>query len=656
MMIGCFPNPYPDELLYSICARFHQRVQYPNKKGTIRELFGDEAAIAVVDLPSNVGSLVSALPPGSPHTVERLINRHTLFPFFAPFLHPEQAQQLLADMEGARGPAIKMRSGVMASTVQPPEWLRFCPLCVRQDKQEFGEPYWHRLHQLPGVEVCPEHNVRLLDSQVRIQNPQTRHEFVAAEQGIQLPKSRSFSLLNPHHEILLKIAQDAAWLLKQTTSPPGLEVLSKRYRELLAERGLATYSGRVRVSDLLREFCQFYPNDFLQSLQCEIDTESQHSWLFRLVRSPKGSQHPLHHLLLIQFLNHVAASFFQVPHQFKPFGKGPWLCLNQAAPHFHQPVIQTCEITYTQDHGKPVGTFYCSCGFMYCRTGPDETQEDPFRITKVRAFGSIWEEKLKNLWADSTVSLRAMARQLGVDPTTVKLHAAALELPFPRQSKRQTNKSHRVLVSSLKTQKTVSKVSLEDYRAEWLAARRDNPASGRTILKNQFQRVYAWLRRNDREWLEANMPAKKQAASPFLRVNWEHRDIELAEAVKSVATNLYKQAGKPCQVTVAAIARELGQLALIQKHADKLPWTSKALSELAETREAFALRRIQWVLECYVQEGVCPLRWRFTRRAGLRPEIELLPSVENAISRALVSLEHISSQYDRDCPPQRMAL
>jgi hypothetical protein len=53
-MIGCFPDPYPDELLYSVCARFHKRVQYPNKKGTMRELFGDEAAIAVVDLPSNL--------------------------------------------------------------------------------------------------------------------------------------------------------------------------------------------------------------------------------------------------------------------------------------------------------------------------------------------------------------------------------------------------------------------------------------------------------------------------------------------------------------------------------------------------------------------------------------------------------------------------
>jgi hypothetical protein len=290
-MIGCFPDPYPDELLYSVCARFHDRLQYPNKKNTMRELFGDEAAIATVGLPSNLGTLVSLLPPGNSYTVDRLINSHTLFPFYAPFLDPKQAQQLWADMSGARGSAIYMRSGVMASTVHPPEWLRFCPLCAQQDKEQVGEYYWHRLHQLPGIEICPEHKVWILNSQIRIQNPQTRHAFVSAERGIQFPKSRSYKFLNLHQEVLLKIAQDAAWLLIQQTLAPGPDVLAKVYRELLAERDFATYSGRVRVSKLLGSFCEYYSSALLEQLQCQIDTESQHNWLFRLVRSPKGSQH-----------------------------------------------------------------------------------------------------------------------------------------------------------------------------------------------------------------------------------------------------------------------------------------------------------------------------------------------------------------------------
>jgi hypothetical protein len=225
-------------------------------------------------------------------------------------------------MEGSRGPAIYMRSGLMGSVVQPPEWLRFCPECVQEDKQQFSESYWHRLHQIPGVEICPQHQVRLVDSQVRVQNPTTRHEFIKAEQGIKLLKSQSYTLKDSHHNILL-IAQNATWLLEEHISPPGLTILLKRYRELLAERDLATYSGRVRVSKLLEEFKRFYPDELLQRLQYEIDTESEHSWLLRLVRSPKGSQHPLRHLLLIQFLDRNAESFFKLPKQFKLFGTAP---------------------------------------------------------------------------------------------------------------------------------------------------------------------------------------------------------------------------------------------------------------------------------------------------------------------------------------------
>jgi len=646
-MIGCFPNPYPDELLYSVCARFHDRVQYPNKKNTMRELFGDEAAIATVGLPSNLATLVSALPPGSPYTVKRLIENHTLFPFFAPFLASQQAQQLWADMEGERGPAIHMRSGVMASTVQPPEWLRFCPLCAEQDKQRFGEFYWHRLHQLPGVEVCPEHQVRILNSQIRILNPQTRHEFVSAERGIQLPRSHSYRLLNLHQAVLLRIAQDAAWLLKQQSLVPGLDVLSKRYRDLLAERDLATYSGRVRVSELLGKFCECYPSDLLDQIQCQIDFDSQHNWLFRLVRSPKGSQHPLRHLLLMQFLGYTTESFFKLPKQFKPFGEGPWFCLNKTADHFRKPVITECEVAYSKEHGKPIGTFHCSCGFIYTRTGPDESEEDSLRITKIRAFGSVWEDTLKRHWDDSSVSLRGIARQLGVDAATVKLHATALELDFPRQGKRQANRMGRTLVGSSEVELGVSEALLERYRQEWLMARQEYPEAGRTALKKQFQRVYVWLRRNDREWLEAHLPPLMIKPTPPVRIDWENRDIELADAARQAALYLHNRSDKPTQITVAAISRELGQLALIQRHLDKLPVTAQVLASLVETREAFALRRIRRVVECYRKEGLFPQRWQLVRRAGLRPEIEELPVVQNVVDEAVESLKIVLPQYDR---------
>lgn len=45
--------------------------------------------------------------------------------------------------------------------------FRFCPECIKADKNRHGFPYVHRTHQLTGVTVCPEHGCRLLESKER---------------------------------------------------------------------------------------------------------------------------------------------------------------------------------------------------------------------------------------------------------------------------------------------------------------------------------------------------------------------------------------------------------------------------------------------------------------------------------------------------------
>jgi hypothetical protein len=655
-MLTCFPDPYPDELLYSICARFHDRFQFPNKKGSMRELFGSETTLAVVDLPGNLGSLVAALPSNRPYTVDYLIDKHTALPFYAPFLNPKQYRRIRQDMIAAHGPRVHTRSGVMASTIHPPKWLRFCPDCVQEDEQQWGEGYWHRLHQLPGILMCHKHQAYLVNSQVRILNPKTRHEFISARQAVQLNLLPKLDLTEQHQRYLCRLAEDAAWLLQNIKSVPGLDVLLSRYRHLLAKRDLATYNGRVRASKLLLDFTDHYGAEFLRLLECDIDDTSQHNWLFRLVRSPKGSQHPIRHLLLIQFLGHSVESFFKLPRQYRPFGKGPWLCLNKAADHYRQPVIQTIEVTYSPEHGKPMGTFQCDCGFTYSRTGPDLSEEDQLRITKIQSFGSVWDEALKRLWQDPMISLRGIARHLGVDPATVKLHAQALDLNFPRLGKRQTNPMKRTLGSKVKMGKEYDATDRARYREEWLMVQQENPDLGRTALKQKSVNVYTWLRRNDFEWLEQHLPSRRGGAAPKPRVDWDKRDTQLADAVQIAASRLRHKSGKPTQLTVTAIARDLGKVALIQQHLDKLPKTAQSLAQLVENREQFALRRIQWAVENYSLEGVYPPKWKLLRRAGIRPEIEQLPSVGREIEKAMVLLENQVFGGNRDDSIQRLAL
>jgi hypothetical protein len=93
----------------------------------------------------------------------------------------------------------------------------------------------------------------------------------------------------------------------------------------LIARGLATYTGSIHVKALLDEFTKHYSADLLKLLQGGFigSVHSKTNWLLRLVRPHKHIQHPLYHLLLIQFLGSSVEEFFRLPDEHSFFGKGP---------------------------------------------------------------------------------------------------------------------------------------------------------------------------------------------------------------------------------------------------------------------------------------------------------------------------------------------
>jgi len=647
-MIGVFPDPYPEEIFYSVCARLCERYGYSKHRIAMRDLFGREWVIASITLPSHLDDLIARLPPGSAYTSDYLIAEHTLLPFYSPFLPPERLSRLRQDMRGCNGPAIHMRSGIMASSVPLPEWLRFCPRCVVEDRVRYGECYWHRVHQISGVEICPFHEVYLQDSDVRARTKKTRQGFVSAEHAMRKTEEQSDSR-SPYHQTLLDIARDAHWLLCQHNLSQDFTLLHHRYRKLLTEIDLATYRGRVDISMFLQKFRNCYPPQLLQILHCELEEHVQESWLLRLVRAPHGAQHPLHHLLLMHFLGQTAESFFGSPGGDQPFGIGPWPCLNPVCSHYHLPSIEECQVVYSPHvRGKPIGTFACACGFVYSRTGPDTKQDDQFKRSKIKAFGSLWETRLQILWEDETVSLRAMACQLGVDPLTAKHQALQIGLPFPRPVNICSPPKVRQKISPPSLQSSEG-ASLEAYRATWLATTQANPGEGIKILRSKAPGVYTWLYRNDKEWLQAHLPSRNKPKARPSRVDWEERDLQLAEEVKVAALLLKNLPGPPIRITISAIGREVGQLALIQKHLDKLPLTANNLLEHLEAREDFAVRRVHWAAENYRRKDIYPRRWQLLKHAGVERVAEI-PQVKEAIDAAWRALNS-SMNHNNDFSP-----
>lgn len=615
-MIGFFPEPYPNELLYSLCARYSERVSYPNKKTTVEELFGSIGVSAIVDFPSNINRFISVLPPEHRFSSDEIINDNTLFPFFEPFLPTARTKLIRKEMKTTAGNYLMARVGVKVKQIQPLSYLRFCSDCVVEDRKRYGETYWHRLPQIAGINVCPDHQCFLSDTTIKFGRESSSY-FIPADSNIKEDFPEYLNLDSVDHRILLKMAKDAQWLLSENRSVIETETIRFRYYNSLLRKGFAYYNGRIRNSKLIDAFNEFFSSELLK---CIGIIPEQNNWLLKILMSSKTevSFHPVRHLLVMTFLEMTAEEFFLDFEEYKPFGEGTYPCLNAASDHFGKLLIEDCQILDNitkgeKNRGMPIGVFSCDCGFVYQRVGPDQNEKYRFRFDSVREYGMVWENKLSRLWQSSEVSIAKIADELKTSSCKIIRHAIRLRLPekFPEGRQIQISERYR------RYRKPFSEV-LSEYRNEWLSIRKNKPKSTRKKLIGINNFLYLWLRRNDSSWLEENLPPVEKVARTKDHLDWNKIDKVMQSKVKKVIFQIRKEKYPLKRVSITEIIKRVGYKKWLDKRKQKLPLSTKLIEENLETLEEFMLRKIQHTKNLYLKEKKLPTRLQFKVRATLR--------------------------------------
>jgi hypothetical protein len=411
---------------------------------------------------------------------------------------------------------------------------------------------------------------------------------------------------------------------------------------LLSRMGLLTPTKRVRQVDLIRAFTDRFPPDLLACLGCELGDTTKMNWLTRMAAGLDGKKHPLYRLLFIEFANISVEEFFGLDlntPETRPFGVGPWPCLNIACFNYGKPVIETYRIAYDWNMEQPIGHFKCHCGFSYRRGGPDHCEADRYRFTKVETYGEHWDTRLCELWQNPTYNIRMIGRELAVDVGTVRRQANRLGLPtqnmgryrMPPKGKRN---SERVVHSKGGTEKPLS---IENARDEWLSLMSKNPVLGVNSLRWQSPVIYNWLESNDADWLAEHLPTLSEpAANVHPRTDWSARDVEISVLIAPAADRIRMRivSGRLVRVTKPEIGAELGIAGLLANNLGKLPLTAAAIAQYTETSAQFALRRINWLVEKCSREGRCPSRWGFIHEIHLA-KILYLPEIREAVDEAL---------------------
>ena len=563
MMLSYFPAPYPDELLYSVLARFSLHIGSPGPVYVSEALFGKRNVVATFDLPGHLDELCNRLPKGLGFSADAIIDKHSLFPYFTRYVSADVQREVREAMHGNSIDGIHLRLGIAAFRVQRTHQLRYCHKCSKEMLQQYGELYWRRAHQLPGVLVCPKHACLLSDSHVQFFQ-HNRHMYVAATHKNCPEKVLSLTMVPKAMLRLHEIALMSADLLSEDNEARSFEEWTNYYRGMLAAIGLARSPNTMDQKGFFDGMCRFYGKalELIPNVKDSDDLLS--NWLSAITRKHRKAFHPLYHLLVQNFLT-------QCDHVRPPFGEGPWPCKNPLARHRSKTPIK--EISTHRNKGKLVGVFSCQCGYVYTRNYDSSSNTiGPSRFLK---FGPLLEPSLKKM-IYSGISLRSIGRVLALDPKTVVKLCQELRVETPWSLKGSSSKAAPRLNA------------LEGS---------DTFLEGKAATHMQKKRIIK--RRKSRR-----------------RLNWHEIDqLWVRKLKRSVSDALLEY--PPVRITIAELERRNGRRGWLGKRKHLLPNVMAYINRAVESKEDFQLRRIMWAVAELERIGEPIKVWRVMRKAGL---------------------------------------
>lgn len=163
-MLHFLPAPYPDELIYSVFCRYHIRSSNLSTLHSTEDLFGYRKERVSVELGSELAKIITRLQ--SPYlSPEEILIQHTLLPYYARFWNTQRKENVMDALINGNGKSVSL-VGMNTISGERNQYFRYCPICYKHDVSTYGEPYWHRAHQLQDIRICTRHGCWLSDTNV----------------------------------------------------------------------------------------------------------------------------------------------------------------------------------------------------------------------------------------------------------------------------------------------------------------------------------------------------------------------------------------------------------------------------------------------------------------------------------------------------------
>jgi len=550
----------PGESLFSLASRQHALWGYANAGETAQILFGKKHSGVHHDFPSGLDEL-ELRTDGAWGTAQDIGTKRTLLSFYRPFATTERMTDCLAMMRSHSVTHLKYRLGLLTSRFRANHPLKACPTCMASDDASTGWAYWHLVHQYPGVWFCPNHGDQL-------------HEATIKATGV---NRFLWALPEPHRLLskwtesitcqaaLQKLSEMTLQILQRTAEPGWLTgpFVVPVFREEVRRRGGLTLQGNLRtrvIASGFLEWCQRLrgPEELAALASTPKEAELQ---IGRLLTPWRTGTHPLRVLVMASWLFDDADSFvnaYQNLHGAKAAHSTPE----------EQSIVLNASANTEQDCRKRQILNLVKSG----RSATAAAAEMGVTVGTAMAW-----------LAQANIKVKRRSKSFKAEVRT------ALKKDLLKgESKAIAAAKHGVTVQSVtrflltepglheKWQEVVFANTLQNARKTWLRDSTKYGHLGTKWIRAQNPSIYAWLYRNDRAWIQDNLPPPFVRSEARKSLDWDSRDVMLSTETAKVVVKLQASQSNR-QLFLWQIYQALPQLKPKLRSLEKLPLTRQVI-------------------------------------------------------------------------------
>jgi len=556
----------PDETLFSLISRVHFLSGKQNARHTAKILFGNAKYGCHHDFPSYLNQLEHRTK-GLLGTGQDIAKNKTLLKYYRAFIPDEQSTSIASTMCGESVANLKFQLGLLTSRFRANHPLKACLSCMREDYSTFGWSYWHVEHQYPGVWWCDNHHQPLYESIIKSTGVKRFSWYLPNKDELRQPNSINPCYPRETIQALVSLCDTAKSLVEiGNTKPWIMNDFWLTYRKELANRNWLA-GQQLRYSEMVSDFL-IYSNKLrgipeFSALPTTISEAK--SQLGRLFRQPRSGTHPLRHIIMIDWIFGGTTKFLETT---------------------TTPVNNNRNYTVSR---SPSGTI-------------DDSKKQMVIL----------------LIRDQNLSLREVSNRTDIDINIIMQWCSEEKIPFTRRPKVLKKEVRDKLIIQLKNGKdksflskkynisiatinrllrTVNNLQTEWYsaqfqsnlnkaRATWSSLNKKYSSLGTKLLRSLEPAVYAWLYRNDREWLRENTPTPASAQQHTIKHNiWNKRDIKLSTEVKRTALTISEQ-NPNSRIYLWQLYQQIPELKAKLDVLYKLPLTKRAIEQVIDSKKS----------------------------------------------------------------------